>query len=259
MAQDAPNRLTRILLLLLSLLLIGVLLVLLFFRSGSGPLQAFDEVSRLVHAADLMAEIEELEQSVQFLEDTLSAQSQSLMNKDQVLMDKYLELEAMLRWINKLEQSSQVQADSIEMLRQRANELRQRLLEQRNTLEIEKLLEYDSLVVENEQLKQQLDSLRQLYAPEEAVSEAPQLLKVANIEVFNVQAGGQQNPVKAARRKQIHQLNVCVEFQSVNLRQGQRLYLVYENPDGTIRNSALNPPVKIRGKDFPYTNIAIVP
>lgn len=244
-----PPLLLHVLLGVVSLLCIG-LAVALFWPSGPSEQEAKKT------ASELMQEIEDLEASVRALEDSTSVQSLELVSKDKQLVDKYLELELMIRWVNKLEASGEQKADSIRLLKTRIEALRGKILSQRLADEAEKLSQFEALARENDSLRKLVSELA---GEDELVNTSPALLGTSSMKFVNVAANGKEEAGDTFSRRRLYRVNVCFQLDpSSTFLEPQQVYLVYENPDGSIRNAAQNPQAEVNGEPFSYTNVALI-
>lgn len=253
MSEKKLTSYSRPLLLLAALIIVGLLVVILV-RMPSG-----DNMNPAKKMSDLMTEIEQLETTVTELEDTVSSQQFALLDKDQLLVDKYLELELMIRWVKKLELEGGVKADSIDMLMERITSLRRRLVVQRTDVDSEKLLNYESLQKANDSLQGMLDSLMALQVDQNR-NLKPEALTTSTYRFTNVRQNGKEEKGKKFKRNALAQVNFCFEIPANPMAKAgqQTLYLVCENPDGTIRNTESNRKVYVSGEEFEYTNVALV-
>lgn len=253
MSGKSSTSYARPALLLIGLAIIGLLIAVLMRMPSRSNISPTKKMS------DLMTEIEALESNVLELEDTISNQALKLLDKEKLLVDKYLELELMIRWVKRIESEGVVKADSIEMLIGRITSLRQRLIAQKGEGDAKKILNYDIIERENDSLKHLLDSFKMLQADQNRNIQSA-LLITKNYRFTNVRSNGKEETGIVFKRKSLRQINFCFDLPANPLAQAgeQVLYLVYENPDGTIRNAASNRTVYVEGEEFPYTNVALV-
>ncbi len=238
-------------LLMISLLLISILVVLLVQMPPTDALPK--------KAAALMSEIDQLETSLTQLTDTVESKSLMLKERDEWLVDKYLELELMIHWVRRLEEEGKVKSDSISLLKEKLESVRLYLMSERVSVTSEKLINYDLLANENDSLRKLLDSVLALQdEPSREKISSP--FKVQDYQFVNVRANGKEDEGERFKRKSVERINVCFKLKANPMAQTgqQTIYLVCENPDGSIRNTANNPKVYQEGKAFDYTNLAIV-
>lgn len=195
---------------------------------------------------NLNSEILELEEKILNFEVAIEDRDMDLAEKDKQLEEKYKELEAVVNRLAQAKKTNKGNLAKIKQLESRVSELRTVVDQYRQ--------EIDYLKVQNQQLTGQVDSLlvtegrlkaqnlNLLEAKAATTQELEQTKQIASVlqskdyRYFNVRKNGKEKEETVFRRGALNDLKICFTVMENLLaeRGPKEVYLVYENPDGTI-------------------------
>jgi myosin heavy subunit len=240
--SESAKQTSRVILVIASLLVLSALgyFATKYFGEKEITQQQDDTIEELTN------EIYDLEDKILSYEVTLEDRTMQLAEKDKLLEEKYIELDAMVQRVNMAKQEQKANLSQIRALENRIEELRVVVDQYKR--------EIDYLKAQNQMLVQQVDSLQEsesellarnqdLQARTEATTRELEetrsiasALKIKDFRFINLRKNGKEDEDDSFRRWRMHQVRVCFTVMENRLAEyGDRdLYLVYEGPDRSL-------------------------
>ncbi|MDX1907824.1 MAG: hypothetical protein SF053_12375 [Bacteroidia bacterium] len=204
----------------------------------------------------LNTEIKDLEAKILGFEMTIADQETSLIDKSNQLNKKVDELSQLILVIEAARKENKANLAKLREYEQRIADLKVILDSYRreiNWLKDQNLVlsgKVDSLRISEARLRHDnQDLIRQNLTTTQTLSETRQIasvLKTKDFRYFNIKKGGKERQETEFRRGSLNELKICFTIiENLVAQPGQReVYLVYENPDGTVQ---ANEPAGISG------------
>ena len=205
--------------------------------------------ANLATIEDLNSEILDLEEKILNMEVAMEDQSMELAEKDKLLEEKYSELEAMVTRVAQAKRENKANIARIKQLENRVEELMgvvDQYGEKIDELEEKNLVltnQVDSLQNIEGQLSEQNNTLleqnRQTSEELEETRKIASALKTNKFRYINVRKSGKERDEKEYSRRSLHSLKFCFTIlENLITPSGTKeVYLVYENPDGSINTN----------------------
>ncbi len=205
----------------------------------------------------LQQEVQELEQSVNELDALFESSSQELGRRNELLKEKYAEINLLSERIEQLKRAGNAKDAQIQELEERLAKARAAILEafvaESDALKQENQLLRDTLIV----LKTSMPTEEMLVAmaqprrivdtvtvekTETTVREATpeeMRLRASNFTFYNMDKNGEGETGSEFRVKQVNELRFCFEIKpnSAAEKKVREIYLVYQNPSGTVQHA----------------------
>ncbi len=262
--RESSKQTSRIVLIVVGVL---VLSALAYFTTKYFSEKQQSEVY-LSEIKNLNAEVLELEEKILNFEVALEDKNLDLSEKDKLLEEKYMELEAVVGRLAQAKQNSKADQAKIRRLENKVQEL-QNFVDQYRA-------EIEYLQAENQALTGQVDSLnsqanvlqqenRTLKASNiqtqmelDQTRQIAEVLRASSFDFYNVKKNGKEEKSEEFRRNRLKNFKVCFTILENPLaRKGPReLFMVYENPEGTINtnfNGGFSGSFTHNGKNKDYT------
>ncbi|MDB4286356.1 hypothetical protein N9933_03555, partial [bacterium] len=196
---------------------------------------------------DLKTEVVQLEDNIIKLEATIEDQNLDLSEKDKLLSERDRQLEELEIKLNRYRGSANASKSDIKEMANRLTLLRSQVTnyeEKVAVLELQVAQQSDTIRSQREKTYQQAGTIIEL--SEENKEKLERLLKAgalraADFTIYNVKKNGKEIRDADFRRSSLKSLKICFNvLQNSEAQSGPKeVYLVFENPDGTI-NSNVN-------------------
>ncbi|MEM6764109.1 MAG: hypothetical protein AAF824_01950 [Bacteroidota bacterium] len=259
-SSDQSKNTSRIVLLVVGIL---VLCALGYFATKYFTEKQENE-KNLADIKELNNEILSLEEKILNFEVSLEDKNIEIAEKDKLLEEKYMELEAVVARLAQAKQSSKADKGKIRQLEAKVGELQVFLDQSRAEVEYLKaenaLLtgQVDSLNTTTVQLQTRNQSLQETTArTEQELQETKQIaaaLRATELSYFSVKKGKAKED-REFRRGSMKDFRVCFTLLENQLAEkgGKEIFMVYENPSGTISTSNGSGKFFYRGQQKEYS------
>ncbi len=195
---------------------------------------------------ELKLEIDDLDAKIEEFQETITAKNVEIAEKDKLLEEKYAELETLVSKLAQAKRDGKSDQTRITELEQKLEEMRSTLSRDREYItQLETTVE--TLRGESSAQQEQISRLEEQNVATttayeatskelEATVQIASRLNTADYRYMSVRKNGKEKEDKSFRRGSLEQLRFCfmVMENRIALRGQKDIYLIVENPDGTV-------------------------
>ena len=224
----------------------------IFILSGLGyfATKYFNEkranVANLATIDELKLEIDDLDSKIEAFQETITAKNVEIAEKDKLLEEKYAELETLVSKLAQAKRDGKTDKTKITELEQKLEEMRKTLSKDReyiaqleatvNTLRSTTSAQQDQISRLEEQNVATTTAYEATSKELEATVQIASRLSTSGYRYLSVRRNGKEKEDNSFRRGSLEQVRFCFTIMEnrIALRGERNIYLVVENPDGTV-------------------------